>query len=274
VRALGGLLVMLALIGSARISSAQADSRPEQIFEAGVRALELGAWDDAIDQFELLADRGYIHPDASFDRAVGYIERARTTAARPGDLGRAAAALAETLELRPGDSEAEAALDTVHSEIARQRSRQGSEPISARPSLARAVVQLLPEQVWATGALIGSIALTVGLWLRFSTHRRRRLAGAITGSVGALVLVATGSLTLAARHYRVTSQHAVVVAPDARLLDERGAPISAGVARGPTAIPEGSSVYLLERRGLLARVEWGTTRAWVDTSQIRIVARP
>jgi hypothetical protein len=265
-------LAILAALAAPGVASAQASASPEQVFASGVRAIERGAWDQAIDQFELLADRGFSHPDASFDRAVAYVERARTPAARPGDLGRAAAALAETLELRPGDEEAEAALERVHSEIARKRSRQGSEPISARPSLARAVVMLVSEQVWASSALLGSLALTAGLGLRFSTRRRRRLAGAITGSVGALLLVLAGSLTLAARHYRVSSQHAVVVAPDARLLDPSGAPVSGVAARGPTAIPEGSSVYVLERRGLLARVEWGTTRAWVDAAQIRIVA--
>jgi hypothetical protein len=269
----GAALALVALL-ALTTTPVQAESQPEQVFASGVKALELGAWDDAIDQFELLADRGYSHPDASFNRAVAYVERARTPAARPGDLGRAAAALAETLELRPGDDEADAALDKLHGEIARQRARQSSEPISARPSLARAAVQLAPEQAWATGALIGSLALTIGLLLRFASHRRRRLAGAIMGSVGALWLVVAGCLTLAARHYRVTSQHAVVVAPDARLLDQRGAPIRGDAARGPTSIPEGSSLYVLERRGLLARVEWGTTRAWVDMSQLRILARP
>jgi hypothetical protein len=253
---------------------AATDTSSDRTFAAGVTALERGAWDEAIDQFELLADRGFVHPDASFNRAVAYVERARGSGARPGDLGRAAAALSETLELRPGDSEAEAGLERVHSEIARRRARDGSKPITARPSLARAVTALLPERIWAAGAAIGSLGLSVGLLLGFSGKRRRRLAARITASVGAFVLIVTGGLTLAARRYRLQSQHAVVVTPEARLLDETGAPISAAAQREGSTIPEGESVYVLERRAELARVEWGTTSGWVQLAQIRILATP
>lgn len=263
-------VVLSALLALASVASADASS--DGIFRSGVSALERGAWDEAIDQFELLADRGFVHPDASFDRAVAYVERARTSSARPGDLGRAAAALAETLELRPGDREAEAALEAVHAEIARRRAREGSEPITARPSLARAIVALANERVWAAGAALGSFALSVGLLLGLSAQRRRRLAARITASVGAAVLLLGGGLTLAARHYRLSSQHAVVVVPDARLLGDDGAPLRAATQRGAATVPEGSSVYVLERRADLARVEWGTTRGWVQLAQIRVLS--
>ena len=72
---------------------------------------------------ELLADRGFSNADASYDRAVAYIHRAESHAARPGDLGRAAAALGETLLLDPDDKDAAFALDHVHEEIARRRAR-------------------------------------------------------------------------------------------------------------------------------------------------------
>ncbi len=256
------------------VALAQAgDATPEATFSASVTAIERGAWDEAIDQLELLADQGYSHPDASFNRALAYVERARTPAAKPGDLGRAAAALAETLELRPGDEEAEAALERVHAEIARRRARQDAQSISVNPSIARALTALAPESVWAFGALFGSLVLTVGLGLRFSERRRPRLAGNISAAVGGLILVVMGGLAYGTRVHRVGSDHAVVVVPDARLLDERGAPLSGGSARDPKAIPEGSSVYVLERRGTLARVEWGTLRAWLDSGQIRIVSR-
>src|SRR5262245_25063525 len=88
-------------------SAARADADSQKTFSDAVTSLERGAYDDAIDLFESLADRGFVHPDASFDRAVAYVERARTPNARPGDLGRAVAALEETLLLRPGDPDAE-----------------------------------------------------------------------------------------------------------------------------------------------------------------------
>jgi hypothetical protein len=253
-------------------SGAEADSGSDPIFRSGVAALERGAWDEAIDQFELLADRGFVHPDASFDRAVAYVERARTSSARPGDLGRAAAALSETLELRPGDREAETALEAVHAEIARRRAREGSQPITARPSLARAIVALADERVWSAAAALGSFALSIGLLLGLSAQRRRRLAARITASVGGAILLLGGGLTLAARHYRLSSQHAVVVVPDARLLGDDGAPVPAAAQRGAATIPEGSSVFVLERRADLARVEWGTTHGWVQIGQIRVLS--
>ena len=256
---------------SALAGPALAAAPPEQVFAAGVTALERGAWDEAIDQLELLADQGFVHPDASFNRAVAYIERARTPAARPGDLGRAAAALTETLELRPGDAEAELALERVQSEIARRRARDGDQPVMARPSLARAVAGLLPERVWAIAAAVGSLALTVGLALAWGSHRRRRLAGWITASIGGVLFVLFGALVLAARHHRLTSQPAVVVVPEARLLDDQGSPVAAG--RENSSVPEGASVYVLERRGPLARVEWGTTEGWVAISQLRVIPR-
>lgn len=261
----------IALVALALSATAAAAPTPEQTFQAGLSALERGALDEAIDQLELLADRGFVHPDASFNRAVAYIERARTPAAHPGDLGRAAAALVETLELRSGDEEAELALERVQSEIARRRARAGSEPMMARPSLWRAVVGLLPERVWAVGAVLGSLALTVGIALRFGASRRRKLGGSITASIGGLLLALCAALTFAARSQRLGSQPAVVVVPEARLQDASGAPLPA--TRAAVAIPEGSYVYVLERRGPRALVEWGTTQGWVDTGQIRIVPR-
>jgi hypothetical protein len=67
----------------------------------------------------------------------------------------------------------------------------------------------------------------------------------------------------------------VVVASEARLLDESGTPLQKkdGVPEH-VAIPEGASVELYERRGQLARVEWGTTMAWVSLGQLRVLARP
>ena len=63
-----------------------------EAFKTASAALERGAYAEAIDRFEALADRGFQHPDASFDRALAYSGRAQSLQAAPGDLGRAAAA--------------------------------------------------------------------------------------------------------------------------------------------------------------------------------------
>src|SRR5262245_48884028 len=100
----------------ASVAHAETSSN-DALFAEAVAAMEKGAWDDAIDRFELLSDRGFVNPDASYDRAFAYVRRAGTRSSRPGDLGRAAAALSETLLARPDDVAAEQALDRVRQEI-------------------------------------------------------------------------------------------------------------------------------------------------------------
>jgi len=242
----------------------------------GLEALKRGAFQNAIDEFELLADHGFVHPDLSFNRGAAYVGRAGSSHARPGDLGKAAAAFSEVLFLRGDDEVAEAALDRVRNEIARRRAREGAEPVAARPSLARAVVGLLREGAWCMLAALGSVLLTIGLALRlFGQRSPTRLAGAIAGALGMTMLLLGAGLGIAANHYHRTSTAAVVVVSEARLLDENGVPVRQldGVPEH-VAIPEGAGLYVLERRGSLVRVEWGTTYAWVSSSQIRPLATP
>lgn len=262
----GGALALGAADGAAQAA-------PEKAFAEAVTALERGAFDDAIDRLESLADSGFSHPDASFNRAVAYVERARSENARPGDLGRAVAALEETLLARPGDAEAERALEQVRGEIARRRAREGAEPVVAKTSLPRAVVGLFPEGVWALLAALGSLSSSVGLALRWlSSSDRRRLAASTAASIGGALLVSCGALALTARHFRVASRPAVVVASDARLLDEAGKPlVQKGGEPEHLSMPEGASLFVHERNNELLGVEWGTTRAWVQAAQVRVI---
>lgn len=66
-RQLTGALLVLVLTG---VSSAETGLSDDQMFVRGVGSLDKGAVDDAIDTFEALADRGFVHPDASYNRAV------------------------------------------------------------------------------------------------------------------------------------------------------------------------------------------------------------
>ena len=266
------LFTLLLLLAAPRASAAVSDSARD--FAAASDALKRGAYTEAIDTLELMADRGFVHPDASFNRAVAYVERARSGAATPGDLGRAAAALSEVLTLRPNDDEAETALTRIRAEISRRHAREGTAPVMARASLGRSVTSLFDENVWAVIALCGSLLLSVGLGLRrFLTHTSSQLAGAVGIGLGALLLVCGASLAAGARHFRVTSRPAVVVVDEARLLDESGKPLAQkrGAADSVT-VPEGASVYVLERRPPLYRVEWGSSEGWLSPNQIRILA--
>ena len=263
------LLFMLAAL-----PAAAAPTESERDFAAASQALKRGAYTEAIDTLELLADRGFVHPDASFNRAVAYVERARSSAASPGDLGRAAAALSEVLLLRPSDDEAELGLSRIRAEISRRHTREGIAPVMARDSLARAATSLFDENVWASLALAGSLLLTVGLALRrFVQSTSASLAGAIGIGVGAVMLLVGAGLTAGARHFRLTSSPAVIVADEARLLDETGKPLpqKRGGADSVT-VPEGASVYVLERRPTLYRVAWGSSEGWLNPGQVRVLA--
>jgi hypothetical protein len=253
-------------------SAAESDSAHD--FIAVSQALKRGAYTEAIDTLELLADRGFVHPDASFNRAVAYVERARSSAAQPGDLGRAAAALSEVLELRPGDDEAETGLTRIRAEISRRHSREGTAPVMARPSLGRAATSLFDENVWAAVALTGSLLLSLGLALRrFVRGTSAALAGAIGIGLGAVLLCAGAGFAAGARHFRRSSLAAVIVAEEARLLDEAGKPLpqKRGAADSVT-VPEGATVYVLERRPSFYRVEWGSSEGWITPGQVRILA--
>src|SRR6266699_2644113 len=122
------LLVAAALgvFGSVAHADEAPDEAPESLFKKGALALRDGSVNEAVEVFEALADRGFVHPDASFDRSLSYLARVRAGLERPGDLGRAAAALEETLLFRPDDREAESALELVRAEVARRRARNGS----------------------------------------------------------------------------------------------------------------------------------------------------
>jgi hypothetical protein len=262
----------LALAGSASAESgapAALKDAPAE-FAAAASAIQKGAYGEAVDRLELLADRGFVHPDASFDRAVAYLGRARSPQRETGDLGRAAQALSETLALRPSDAEAEALLDAVRGEIGKKRARSGGANLVARPRLARAIAGLLPEDAWGVLAILGSLALAAGIALRFRT-REHDVPGSLAVGVGALLLVLGGGLGFSARHFRRTSTPAVVVVDEARLLDESGRPLQGRIAEG-NVVPEGANVVLLERRAGLARIEWGSTEGWVVGGQVREVA--
>jgi hypothetical protein len=271
VKRLAVALLVIAGIGFA--SSARADDASD--FREAVRAIEQGAYGTAIDRLELMADRGFVHPDASFDRAVAYLGRARSTQKQSGDFGRAAAALAETLMLRPDDREAESALEAVRSELSRSRARKGGAPLFARPRLARAIVSLAPEKVWGVVAVLGSLVLSLGLALRLLVRRESTVVpGSLAVGIGCLLLLVGGALLAGAREFRRTSTPAVVVAPEARFLDETGRPLPGGAGSDTSTAPEGAELYVLEHQGGLARIEWGASVAWVVRGQLRELARP
>jgi hypothetical protein len=263
-RALGLAALLLALAAPA---AAHADDTPEQLFAKGAAALARGEHGLAIDSFEALADQGFVHPDASFDRGLGYVARYRAQAGKPGDLGRAAAAFEEALLLRPGDHDADVALDLVRAEVTRKRAGRTKDAVDVRPTLDRMVVGLLGEETWGLFALVASLGLAVGLVLR-PRAGRAHIAGSILVPTAAALLLALVPLTWGAHHLRLTTRPGVVVVSEARLVDEEGR------QRGGEPVPEAASVEVGERRGGLLHVRWGATEGWLRAPDVRVLGAP
>jgi hypothetical protein len=142
-----------------------------------------------------------------------------------------------------------------------------------RPSAARTFVGLLTEDAWAIGTALGSLLAGIGLAVRWLARRSPpRLGGAVVASVGAVLLALFATLTLASRHFRMSSDPAVVIATEAHLLDEKGVPLQQkdGVPEH-VVVPEGAGVHVLDRRGTLARIEWGDSEGWVGLAQLRVL---
>ena len=251
---------------------ARADS-PDQAYAAALAALNKGAVNEAIDRLELLADQGVVNADASLARAAAYLARADGSGSQPGDLGRAAAALSETLLLRPDDAQADRALDAVQTEIARRKSKQ-QESVVVRPRLSRAMAGLLPEQAWAILAALSSLAIAAGIIVRRLAARPLvRLSTVVSISVGAALAVIFGGAAYAAEQFRVTSQPAVVVVSEARLTNELGRPRPYKRGADTTTVSEGATVYVKERREGRCLVEWGSADGWLSLSEVRLLAQ-
>lgn len=239
---------------------------PEALFRQGSVALARGEFAAAIDTFEALADRGFVHPDASYNRGLAYVTRVRQKADRPGDLGRAAAAFEEALRLRPGDADADRALDAVRGEITRRRSRRAKDAVDVRPTLDRVIVGLASEQTWGAAALAASLLLAAGMVLRRRPAGPAHVAGSVLAPAALVALLALAPLTYAARQLRLTTRAGVIVVPEVYLADETGS------ALGKDPIPEGASVEVGRRSGGRAEVRWGASEGWIPASSVRLLA--
>jgi hypothetical protein len=260
------LFACLALVASVVAAPvAHADDAPPDLFRRGSAALARGEYEAAIDAFEALADRGFVHPDASFDRGLAYLARVKARADHPGDLGRAAAGFQEALELRPSDPDADAALDTVRAEVARRRSRRAKDAVDVRPTLDRVVVRLASERTWAGLALGASMLLAVGLVLR-KRPGAAHVAGSVLAPAAGVAVLVLSPLTYAARELSRSTHAGVVVVPELYLQSETGQSL------GGDPIPEAASVEVGERRGGLVAVRWGATEGFAPPSSVRVLA--
>jgi hypothetical protein len=261
-------MLLLASLWLATLPVGAEEASNEELYGQGVQALTQGDHGRAIAVFETLADRGFTHPDAAYNRGLSYLARVRAKEGRPGDLGRAAAGFEETLMTRPGDHDAIRAVELIQAEIARRGARAGRAEVQTRPSLDRVIVGAAPEAVWAWAAFVASLLLAVGLLLRTSRSGPVHMAGVIQWPIGLVGLILFATLAARARHVRTSLTPAVVVVAEARILDAQGA----ALPQEPP-IPEAARLDVLERRAGLARVRYGQREAWTHGNSLRELPR-
>ena len=267
-RLAAALAISLATLATLAPNAARAEGEPpEKLFEKGAAALGRGELAAAIDTFEGLADQGFLHPDASYDRGVAYVLRYRAHADKPGDLGRAAAAFEETLLLRPDDHDADVALDLVRAEVTRRRAKRTKDAVDVRPTLDRMVVGLAGEETWGLAAFAAALALAAGLVLR-PRPGRAHIAGSILVPSAAVALALLAPLAWGARSLRLHTRAGVVVATESILTDDQGHAI------GGETVAEAASVEVGERRNGLVHVRWGASEGWVPAADVRVLGAP
>lgn len=258
-----GLLLVAALL---LVPSTALAADGEEEMRRASAALDKGDVANALLDLEGLADAGIIHPDASYNRGIAYAMRSRSADALPGDLGRAAAAFEEAARLRPNDAEAEKALDLVRAEIARRRSKQDESDVLVRPSLDRAVLELVSPAVWSLAAMGASLLLAVGLLMRWKKEGWVHVAGAVLAPLAFVALLALAPIAWTARDLAATRRPGVIVVSEATLEGDAGK-----VADAPD-IPEGSLVEVGERKDELVLVRWGNYEGWLPARAVRVLA--
>lgn len=255
----GTLLLVSVLWCSTALAAA-----PEQLVAESGKLLRDSQAQEAIRRLEAAADDGIEHPDLSFNRGLAYMSRAGSAAARPGDWGQAAAAFSEALELRPGDVQAERALEESQLAVSRKRAQARAAGVTEPLGLVEKAIYGLHPSLLFILAAIGSLLACVGVVLRLSQKEMRRTAGVISWGLSALLLLPAVALAQARIVLFQGSHVAVVVAEQAHLLDETGRRL-----KPAESLAESTRVHVgPARHGLVPLVSFGEAK-WIRLAQVR-----
>lgn len=269
------LLTLGIVIGTARANDAPSNIAPSNdavSFSEAAALVQQGAFSEALLRFERLSDQGFVHPDASFNRALAYLQRADSAQVKPGDLGQAIAGFREAVTASD-DEEAARLTDTVRQVISRQRAARGRDPVVVSPPLGRALSELVRPSTWAMLALVSSVMLSMALVVRRYATVATRLAANVTAATSLGLLGLFAGLFAVSDHYQRVWQEAVIVVEQATLRDAQGKPLlTRALDTNSAEVPEGASVYVLSRAGRLVEVQWGSSRAWLRDGELRMLA--
>lgn len=253
--------------------SEEATMDPATLFKTATEALNAERPTEAIGKLEALADRGVIDAVVSYNRGLAYAARVRAGGEQTGDLGRAAHGFEEAKELTRDpqlNADATSALSIVRSEVARRRSRSGDTvEIEHGFSLGRAIVDLLPENVWAVFAGVMALILSITIIIRRKVDlARAKVAATTAASIAGALLLITSILSWAARDSRLHLREGIVVQPNARLLDTKHLAIE-----GVSPLPEGVRARIVAESAGFSRVVVGGAEGFLPSSSVLPLAK-
>lgn len=260
---------------TASVPPAQADDvtlTVDQVLARSAEDLNQGRPSEAIRTLEAVADRGASHPELSFNRGIGYLRRAKTPAAQPGDLGQAAAAFAEVLGFRPNDAEAERGLLEAQLLVAKKKSQADtSSENHSLGLLERVLLRISPLVLLFIGGA-GSLVLCAAIFLRRSSLENRRVAGSIAALVGALLLIPACGLFFVRSALFDDARVGVVISNSAQLIDSGGARMKRHLPlrEGTIVYVKSSTSGLLPLVGLAPALALGET-AHVSSARLRLL---
>ena len=257
-RALGLALLLCAAVASGASAEALAD-----VFRGANEAYFKGDFSAAVQGYQRLLDAGIRDPDVYFNLAMSH--------ARQDHLGAAILNLERAARLRPGDSEAQAALENARATLGKRLAQaKGEATIEAKPPLADALVRSLDEDTLAVLVLLFDV-LFFGLLF---AHPRLTSDAARTGvAVGAaacgVLLAISGTGLFLKRGGQTEGRPAVVLREGAELREgpDRHARLRASAH-------EGASARVLASDGSFVRVKIpGGAEGWMAERDVGVIAQ-
>jgi tetratricopeptide (TPR) repeat protein len=259
-----GAPLALALVAAVIASPGQALAEAlADVFRTANEAYFRGDYKTAVQSYQRLVDAGVRDADVYFNLGIA--------AAREAELGSAILNLERAARLRPGDAEANAALETARATLGKRLAQaKGEAMIEAKPPISEALVRSVGEDTLAVSLLVFD-GLFFGLLLAYSrlkTDAQRNTSAVAAAACGVLLLISATGLFLK-RGGQSEGRAGVVLREGAELREgpDRHARPRAGAH-------EGTSARVLASDGNFVRVKIpGGAEGWMAQRDVGLIAQ-
>jgi len=233
----------------------------DSIFHAGNQAFAHADYSGAVTQYQRLLDAGIRDADVYLNLGLAH--------ARAGSLGPAILAFEQSLRIRPGDADANAALDLARAAVGKRHAQKHGEAlVETRPPLAEALVRPYREDAIAWLLLVCDVALFACLVIRrFARADATRTGFAVAAALFGLTAAASLAALVVKRGALLEGEPAIVLRDGAEL---REAPDPRASVRAHAQ--EGSSARVLARDSGFVQVRTSVGPVgWVANPDVGLV---